>query len=390
MGYNRFGDHHTDHLLNGVSDLLITDALEVDGGIYGDGDIWIGTNSSTDDDYLHFDDGTKNLWWNNFEGRFEFTNTVKLDGNLYVEGGYVWGDTTSTPGLFGQPALQLRSNGNLVFMMDDDNTSVNTDRFEWYENGGLLATNKLMELTYGGNLYLRGTITQNTLFDLAESFYMAEPLEPGELVQVDPARPNGVRRSSGTADSPILGVVSANPGFLLGGAGFDENTLEVWGPEVRNRFRREAATMKAELIAQDQELAATPSMQDQRVMERFFERHFAKIALAGRVPVKVDTQFGAIQPGDRLAASPIPGVAMKAAQPGPTLGVALEGLAEGAGTVLTFIQSGWFEGAHSTENLIRKFEAELSARDVLIQSLQKRLEALEEANPVAVTPDQPN
>ena len=356
----------------------------IDGNIYAGGDLQVGSASGTDDDYLHFDDGSEFLVWNNFEGRFELSNDLKIDGQLFVNNQIVWGDTSS--GTFGQPALQLRSHQSLVFMMDADDSSNNTDQFEWYEDGATLAANKLMELQYDGDLRIRGVLSQSIAFDIAESFYMAEPLEPGELVRVDPARSNGVRRSSGTDDETILGVVSANPGFLLGGAGFDEATLEVWGPAIRKRFREESARLTAEVLARDPELTGNTSLHQQRVMEQFFNRHFAKIALAGRVPVKVNTRFGAIQPGDRLTASPLPGVAMKATRAGPTIGVALEGLAAGEGSVLTFIQSGWHEGAQTTENLVQRMAEELRARDAMIQSLEERLTALENQNrPVVVT-----
>src|SRR3989344_1926793 len=48
------------------------------------------------------------------------------------------------------------------------------------------------------------------------------------------------------------------------------------------------------------------------------------VALAGRVPVRVSTEGGAIQPGDRLTSSSLPGIAMKATTTGMTIGVALE------------------------------------------------------------------
>src|SRR3989338_8698653 len=50
------------------------------------------------------------------------------------------------------------------------------------------------------------------------------------------------------------------------------------------------------------------------------------IGLAGRVPLKVTTENGAIEVGDLLTSSSIPGVAMKATRPGPTVGKALEKL----------------------------------------------------------------
>jgi hypothetical protein len=61
------------------------------------------------------------------------------------------------------------------------------------------------------------------------------------------------------------------------------------------------------------------------------------LALAGRVPVKVTAKYGAIQVGDLLVSSPIPGYAMKCPEAskcvGAVVGKALEPLQEGVGVI---------------------------------------------------------
>jgi len=52
--------------------------------------------------------------------------------------------------------------------------------------------------------------------------------------------------------------------------------------------------------------------------------HSVILALTGRVPVKVSTENGPIEPGDPLTSSSTPGVAMKATEPGDIIGTALE------------------------------------------------------------------
>jgi hypothetical protein len=47
------------------------------------------------------------------------------------------------------------------------------------------------------------------------------------------------------------------------------------------------------------------------------------VGLAGRVPVKVSTKNGDIMPGDYITTSDIPGVGIKATEPGHTIGKAL-------------------------------------------------------------------
>jgi len=67
----------------------------------------------------------------------------------------------------------------------------------------------------------------------------------------------------------------------------------------------------------------------------------APIALVGKVCVKVDAQYGPVEPGDLLTSSPTPGHAMKATDPlrafGSVIGKALEGVASGRGMVVALV-----------------------------------------------------
>ena len=69
-----------------------------------------------------------------------------------------------------------------------------------------------------------------------------------------------------------------------------------------------------------------------------------QVALVGRIPLHTSTENGAIAAGDRLVASSTPGYAMKATQPGWTVGVALEDLASGSGSIIVFIEPSWYAG----------------------------------------------
>jgi hypothetical protein len=70
------------------------------------------------------------------------------------------------------------------------------------------------------------------------------------------------------------------------------------------------------------------------------------VALAGRVPVKVNLENGPINAGDALAASSIPGEAMRASKASWVVGFALEPLdMEAQGTtskVMAFLKTGWW------------------------------------------------
>ena len=66
--------------------------------------------------------------------------------------------------------------------------------------------------------------------------------------------------------------------------------------------------------------------------------HPLPVALNGRVPVKVTTENGAIEPGDFLTTSSTPGAAMKATKPGNVIGKALEGYnSDGVGKIMVFV-----------------------------------------------------
>jgi cysteine-rich repeat protein len=75
------------------------------------------------------------------------------------------------------------------------------------------------------------------------------------------------------------------------------------------------------------------------------------VALIGRVPVKVSTENGAIEPGDYLTSSTKPGVAMKATQAGPVIGKALEVYNNSdpnqVGKILVFVNLTWYGGKSS-------------------------------------------
>ncbi len=279
--------------------------------------------------------------------------------------------------------LELQTDGGMInFYTDLDNDTVQTDIMRVFRNGTAL-NNRLFQLDAGGNLEIDGTLTENFAFDLAEAFLASEPLQPGELVAVDPRRPDAVRRAA-PGDRAVLGVISEQPGVLLGGGAFSVERLEQnWGPEVAARFRADQQSLEAEAlrvredlqqltgqassfthfatIAQGRSAAASikpedmPRLQaefadaqerlDQELeaaaLDLFFEHNVVAVALAGRVPVQVDAGNGAIAAGDLLALGSRPGTAAKAVGAGPVVGMALEPHSDGVGEILMLVQRGW-------------------------------------------------
>ncbi|MEH6347327.1 MAG: hypothetical protein V7785_19685, partial [Bermanella sp.] len=119
--------------------------------------------------------------------------------------------------------------------------------------------------------------TSMTAFDLAEMYPTNDvTIVSQELVALDPD--NGVFVKRAELGDVLIGVVSTDPGIVLGG--FNRN--------------------------------------------QFTEEHNIELAMAGRIPTKVSTENGDIAIGDLLTISSIPGVARKANPSEQTIGYALQ------------------------------------------------------------------
>lgn len=132
--------------------------------------------------------------------------------------------------------------------------------------------------------------------DLAEIYYTKETdVFPGSLVVLNPSTEAGVNKSRAPYEQNMLGIVSTEPGHVLG--------------------------------QKKPPPGGTPVM----------------VALSGRVPVRVSAENGPIRPGDYLTSSSTPGVAMRATQPGFAVAQALTGYdGDGQGAVVGFIKHVWY------------------------------------------------
>ena len=263
----------------------------------------------------------------------------------------------------------------MKFISDSDNNTFQLRAFTWYGEG-TAAANTLMDLEAdGGDLRINGTLTQNTAFDLAEAYWKTDAaIEAGDVVCVDPEQPNAVVLASAANARAVVGVISTEPGLVMGGGAFCAETLaEVWGDDVAAQFAGERKSIEKKLAASDpyvkgrvaqtvqmkSALAKSAGSKDAAVakaacdsesaqlaetlegaaLEAFCQEHFALVAMAGRVPVKVDAAYGAIQIGDALVASATPGRAMRSDDPAPltVIGKALEPFAAGQGTIMMMV-----------------------------------------------------
>jgi hypothetical protein len=170
-------------------------------------------------------------------------------------------------------------------------------------------TAAIFRSTYTGDVLADGSFYgQNFLAgaaDVAEWVLVSEEVEPGDVLELDPENPGHYRKSRGPCSTLVAGVVSTDPGFVLG----SEDLGSANG----------ALTDNSRLATEDSAL----------------------LALIGIVPVKVTDEGGPIQPGDLLVASSTPGYAMRWAGPGPCpyslVGKAIEPMHEKQGAILVLL-----------------------------------------------------
>ncbi len=158
----------------------------------------------------------------------------------------------------------------------------------------------------GVNGFIRATayITASTSLDLAETYPINNSCssngncpKEGDVVCIDSSIAVGVKKCSSSEVDKMVGVVSTDPGFLLGGGDL-----------------------------------ANPTENIGKV----------KVALAGRVPIKVSLENGIINPGDKLTLSTIDGVAAKAVGEVPVVAIAMEGYSGTIqSTIIGFVDLGW-------------------------------------------------
>ena len=195
-------------------------------------------------------------------------------------------------------ALRINSNGSLTY-----HDSVNSaERFRITNTGkvgiGVANPTSALEvagdISVSGNAVIAGNIAAKYQ-DVAEWVPARKPIMPGTLVVVDPMIPNAVLASSRAYDTRVAGVISSQPGVILGEAGAEK----------------------------------------------------VLVATTGRVKVKVDATRNPIKIGDLLVASEKPGLAMKSLpisvkgvrihRPGTIIGKALEPLSAGVGEILVLL-----------------------------------------------------
>ena len=166
-------------------------------------------------------------------------------------------------------------------------------------NVGIGVDTPAQKLEVAGNINATGAITGATINatyqDVAEWVPSTQKLQAGTVVVLDADRNNHVLASTKSYDTRVAGVVSSQPGLILGQEGDDK----------------------------------------------------LKVATTGRVKVRVNATRAPIHVGDLLVTSDVDGVAMKSLpldlggallhRPGTIIGKALEPLEKGEGEILVLL-----------------------------------------------------
>jgi collagen type VII alpha len=202
----------------------------------------------------------------------------------------------------GNPQLRFNINGSDMAVITGTGlgigTTAPTSKLDVYHNtatsnidlfrllsdvGG--ASNVKFRVDSDGDIFTDGSITIGTPADLAEKYANHDNAQPGDVVVFTNA--STVAKSATPHQKGLAGVISTDPGLTLSGT-----------------------------------TTGVP------------------VALSGRVPVKVTTANGPIEPGDYLTSGPN-GVAQKATSAGPTIGTALEATTTD-GTIEVFIHLDYY------------------------------------------------
>ncbi len=283
-----------------------------------------------------------------------FDSITGWPGNTTINGTRLYIQASNSGPVFDNPA-SISSDFDLVFERDVNADDGNTAWFSFYEGYGAFFDEKMrIEMGVNPPILGDGAFTSNGL-DYAEAFHVLDDsLEPGDVVAMILGDARHVVGATTGYQSTLVGVVSERPSFIAG-ASFE--------------LEREAAAALGMSLRESAELTGAQRTARRHAIRDQMDRMVRPIALAGRVPVKVDASHGAIRAGDRLTSSPTPGHAMVQTRPGPSIGIALEDFSEGQGKIIVLIQPGWTGLTDQQYDQLEDRNADLEARIQVLEQL---------------------
>lgn len=180
-------------------------------------------------------------------------------------------------------------------------------------NVGIGTANANYKLQIGGCTSALGT---NSCVDVAESIAASEDVEGGDVVMLDARLTVTVMKAVAESNNLLFGVVTSDPAIVIEGASVGIMNGSGYIPQPRK----------------------------------------PAVALAGRVPVKVNLENGQIGVGDMITASSTPGVGAKANNAGRVVGMALEPLPalpmDFPKKIIVYVNPHWWEGTLGRDALI--------------------------------------
>lgn len=308
-----------------------------------------------------------------------FINTTSLEGGH----GEFHGTSSASPHAAAVAAL-LMDAGSLLTPNEIETTLENTGvpvtdtknsltfpRIDaWAAVKTIMETEAIFRVTREGDVFADGTYSgsgfhSGTGADIAEYIKVNEPVESGDLVELDPKKPGYYRKSSYPYSTLVAGVISTHPGVIMGKA---VNKGKVRSLYSDYPFNSNLHLEGFSLTKVDKELTmhltlylkCSLQILPERTLSSalpFFEvltlptleqlsgsgfsvnKHpqQALMALMGVVPVKATTENGPIEPGDLLVSSSAPGYVMRCANrdkcTGAIVGKALGRLKKGTGGI---------------------------------------------------------
>jgi hypothetical protein len=212
-----------------------------------------------------------------------------------------------------------------------------TGRFS--SNVGIGTSNANFKLEIGGCVTKEGS---NACTDLAELITSSQAVSQGDIVALDPARPVTVIKATSRDNGLLFGVVTTNPAIIMEGSRVGILNGKIYDPDP----------------------------------------HKPAIALAGRIPVKVNLENGPISEGDMITASSVPGIGAKAVKPSRVIGMGLEPLVDLKGRpwreIYVYVNPHWWQDTTLMDEEIRRLKNEFNSRmDKEDKEVNARLEALE-------------
>jgi hypothetical protein len=246
---------------------------------------------------------TQIMQFGHWDGSSVFTERMQISADGYL------GIATSNP----KARVHSLSSGNVPSFYATGSSAdlavPNNQALQFGQWDGDSVFTERMRITVDGDVTADGQFTGGGA-DFAEMMEISSgafTVAPGDVLVIDPSNSRSLVMSSAPRSKLVAGIYSTKPGFV--GSERDWDKLE--GNETFNYTRAEMA-------------------------EKFNE---VPLAVVGIVPCKVSAENGAIQPGDLLVTSSIPGHAMRDDDPanGTILGKALGSLDAGTGVIKVLV-----------------------------------------------------